>query len=78
MAIYILIRKIKEDSQIVEYAFGQREDALGVMQIQKDSGRIFILKEVPERSEFVSQRAGRKIHLHWKDGKFPEETCWAS
>lgn len=78
MAVYILIRKIKEDSEFAEYTFGLSEDKLGVMQIHKNSGKIFILKEVPEKPEFVSQRAGRKLHLHWKEGRFPDETCWAS
>lgn len=78
MAVYILIRKVKEDSKCVDYAFGINEDSLGIMQIHKDSGKIFIIKDTPENAEFTSQRAGRKIYLHWKDGKFPDETCWAS
>lgn len=43
MAVYILIRKIRENAEFAEYAFGVSEDKLGILQIQKDSGKIFII-----------------------------------
>ncbi len=42
MAIYILIRKIKEDNDCVEYEFGKDETSLGKIKIEKLSGRILV------------------------------------
>ena len=78
MAIYILIEKVSEDSNYAEYTFGLNENALGKMRIEKQTGKIFITEEFPDDNGFVSQRAGRKIFLHWENGEFPDKTCWAS
>jgi hypothetical protein len=78
MAIYILIRKLSEDSENAEYAFGLDESKLGTMKIEKNSGKITVTEEAPTDDGFISQRAGRRIFLHWRDGEFPEKTCWAS
>ena len=78
MAIYILIEKVNEDNDCAEYVFGENEFVLGKMKIEKDSGRITVTEEAPDDSGWISQRAGRKIFLHWREGEFPDKTCWAS
>jgi len=79
MAIYVLIRKKEENDSAVKYEFGPTEERLGVLEIAKDSGEVSVLTEVPDDGEQVfSLRAHRKVIQHWRQGQFPDETCWAS
>lgn len=78
MAIYILIKKTFENAHFAEYIYGEDENSLGKMEIEKQSGRIIVTEEAPNDNGLISQRAGHKIFLHWKAGEFPEKTCWSS
>lgn len=79
MAIYIAIRKLREDSESVIYTFGPDETRMGQLRLQKDSGDVSLLKPVAgdEKETFFS-RAAYKVKRHWEEGRFPEVTCWAS
>jgi hypothetical protein len=79
MAIYISIRKVKEDATFVEYVFGTSDNELGRMKLSKSSGAVQLIQPAPnDREERLFRRAAHKIETHWKKGELPGETCWAS
>ena len=79
MAVYVLIRKISENDQFAEYEYGPNEDRLGKIKLIKFSGESEIIQEVTgDENQIYSARAARKLFLHWKNGEFPDRTCWAS
>jgi hypothetical protein len=79
MAFYVLILKEKEDEKSVIYRFGPHEDHLGSLWLDKSSGEVEQLQEIPvNNSQAFYQRAAIKVRQHWKKGSFPEKTCWAS
>ncbi len=79
MAFYVVILKQSEDHSAVIYSFGSTEEKLGLLQLEKDSGNVKELEPVPEKnSESLFARAAVKVRQHWKEGLYPEKTCWAS
>ena len=79
MAIYISIRKVKEDASSVEFVFGTSESELGRLKLSKSSGTVELIQPAPNDSEErLFRRAAHKIETHWKKGEVPGETCWAS
>lgn len=79
MAFYVLILKNHEDESSVTYLFGPDEDYLGMLWLDKSSGEVKELQETPaENSQAFFQRAAVKVRQYWKQGEFPEKTCWAS
>jgi hypothetical protein len=48
MAIYIPIRKVREDAESVEYRFGDYgQDRWGVLRLDKRSGEVVIVEPAP-------------------------------
>jgi hypothetical protein len=79
MAFYVLLLREMEDEASVIYRFGSHEDYMGALLLDKSSGAVKVIKPIPaENSEALFQRASVKLRQHWKAGKFPEKTCWAS
>jgi len=79
MGMYVMIRKKADDEVHAEFEFGPNENRLGRIRIDKASGEMVVLKDVPDDTKSIySTLAQRKIHLHWKDGEYPDATCWAS
>lgn len=79
MAIYVGIKKLSSDDEFVEYSFGPNEEEVGRLRVNKSSGKIDILDEVPgDESRKYSTRAARKITLHYRKDEFPDVTCFAS
>jgi hypothetical protein len=79
MAFYILLVKESEDEQTVVYRFGPNEEKLGCLLLDKTSGMVKELEPVPtSTSEVLFPRAAVKLRQHWKEGNFPEKSCWAS
>lgn len=79
MAIYIAIRKVREDAESAEFEFGPEEPLQGKMRLDKRSGAVTILTPLQGDNEGrASGRAVRKIKQHWEKGEVPNETCWAS
>lgn len=79
MAVYVLIVKDKEDDMGVTYRFGPHEDHLGTLWIDKSTGEVKEVEKTPANNpQAIFQRAAVKIWQHWKQGVFPEKTCWAS
>ena len=79
MAVYVGIRKVEETDDDATYEYGPDDDRVGRIKVLKQSGDMEVLSEVPgdEKGTF-SMRAGRKLLLHWREGEFPEKTCFAS
>lgn len=79
MAFYILLLKEREDTTSVVYRFGPHEELLGRLQLDKISGMVTEIEAVPTgNSEVFFPRAAVKIRQHWREGGFPEKSCWAS
>ena len=79
MAFYVLLWKEKEDDTSVVYCFSPDEKLFGRLWLDKSNGEIKEIEPVPiNNSQAVFVRAAIKIRQHWKQGNFPEKTCWAS
>jgi hypothetical protein len=81
VAVYIPIVKLTENDVSVEYAFGPDErDGMGKLRIDKKTGDVEILATPKQEKnpEFYGPRAARKVTQHWRDGEFPDRTCWAA
>jgi hypothetical protein len=80
MAVYIPIRKVREDGDSVVYRFGDdRESRWGMLRLDKRSGEVTIIEPAPgDEHNRLSRPAARKVFLHWQEGSFPDETCRAS
>lgn len=82
MAVYIKIKKIKENDFSVIYEFDSGiKDCVdkGAIEINKISGDCIDITPMPgDTNNTLAKYAYRAILRHWKKGEFPEETCWAS
>ncbi|MCL1465557.1 hypothetical protein [Argonema galeatum] len=79
MAFYVLLWKEKEDDTSVVYCFGPHEKLFGKLWLDKTNGVVKEIEPVPtNNSDALFPRAAVKIRQHWKQGNFPEKTCWAS
>lgn len=79
MARYIRITKTSESNESCEYAFGPTESVSGLLRIEKGTGIVTVIREVDQDSgRLYSPYAERKVWLHWRDGEYPDNTCWAS
>ncbi|NTX12028.1 hypothetical protein HUA76_14610 [Myxococcus sp. CA056] len=80
MAVYISIRKISENAETAEYAFGLDETAEGRLVMSKATGQVDLLSAHPADSESkgLFERAAHKVRSHWRKGELPDRTCWAS
>lgn len=79
MAFYVLLVKESEDDTSVVYGFGPHEEKLGRLQLDKTSGVVKEIEPAPtNNAEALFPRAAVKIRQHWREGNFPEKSCWAS
>lgn len=79
MAFYVLLLKESEDDNKVVYRFGPNEEELGRLQVDKLTGKVKEIEPAPTyNSSALFPRAATKIYRHWKEGNFPEQSCWAS
>ncbi|MBD1926935.1 hypothetical protein H6F74_11840 [Trichocoleus sp. FACHB-90] len=79
MAFYVSLWKESEDDTSVVYCFGIHEKLFGKLWLDKTSGVVKEIESVPsDNSKALFPRAAVKIRQHWREGKFPEKTCWAS
>lgn len=79
MAIYISIKQMTDGVDFAEYSFGNNENQLGKLRINKDSGEVCLVESYSTGNEKgIYQRAAHKIKKHWESGELPKETCWAS
>ncbi|MGB3534554.1 MAG: hypothetical protein WBA13_13695 [Microcoleaceae cyanobacterium] len=79
MAFYIIILKEIESADRVTYRFGSHEDQLGLLNINKNDGKVEELEPAPtENHSALFYRAAAKIHQHWREGSYPQKSSWAS
>lgn len=79
MAFYVLLLKENEDDEKVVYRFGISEEKFGCLELNKNSGEVKEIKSVPIATKSgLFPRAAAKVYQHWKEGKFPEKSSWAS
>lgn len=80
MAIYIEIRKVREDGRSADYSFALQGHNEGLLRLEKSTGKVELLHALsgdsPEKGIF--ERAAHKVRTHWRKGELPERTCWAS
>ena len=79
MAFCILINKIAETSEWVDYEFWEDENKVGSLRLDKKTEEITELRKVEAaNSEAVFTRASWRIAKHFAAGEFPDQTSWAS
>lgn len=79
MALYVMIRKVREAEDAVEYAFGPDESRVGRLRLDKSNGQVSLLEPAPgDEREALYLRAASKVVTHWTAGELPDVTCWAS
>ena len=76
---YVTIYKIADTDSFAVYEYGPNEDCVGQIQINKETGDIEILSNVPGDEKMTSALcAKRKLYLHWKNKEFPDKTYYAA
>jgi hypothetical protein len=79
MAFYIDIKKASETGDEVTYRYSSVDGKFGEFVIKKSSGEIQIKRlAAGDENENLFRRAAHKITKHFREGEFPESTCWAS
>lgn len=79
MAFYIKLRKTYEDASVAKYSFESDGENYGSLAIDKLDGDVTLLEPLfgdDKNTQFI--RAWAKLRKEWKEGRFPEETEWAS
>jgi hypothetical protein len=79
MAFYIKLRKTYEDENLAKYSFESDGKNFGSLAINKLDGEVTLLDALDgdeKNAQFI--RAGAKLRKEWKEGRFPQETEWAS
>lgn len=57
---------------------GKSKLVKGELQIDKKSGDVKVIKHAEGETGMYVQRATLVLLKHWRQGEFPEKTCWAS
>jgi hypothetical protein len=79
MAVYISIRKLRENLSIAEYSYGTSDELTGRMQIDKTNGQCQLIEAAPnDQDSQLFDRTAYKLRKHWEKEEFPDKTCWAS
>jgi hypothetical protein len=83
VAFYISLEKIEEDDTRAQYRFYITENitemTAGVIEIRKSDGHVFEIQPVAvDNFGRIFERAAWALMRHWREGEYPEKTCWAS
>jgi hypothetical protein len=93
MAIYIPIRRTRDDAAVVEYHFGREVyepdperprrnrcvfTELGRVRLDKKSGEIAFLQRVSDQQELYESRVARKLTQAFSAGAFPTAIDYAA
>ncbi len=77
--MYILIHRKQDGPKYAEYIFGESEESVGRLRLDKETGGVTLIEAAPDDTNLgMFQRAERKLTQHWKAGVIPEKTCWAT
>lgn len=79
MAFYVGLNRISENNISVRYEFGSNEENLGIIELNIEDGNVKEIKEAPnDANGLLFERAAWAAMRHWRQGEFPNKTCWAS
>lgn len=79
MAFYVGLIKISENEVSVQYQFETDKNNTGIIEIRKSDGNVKEIQAAPADSEgLIFERAAWAAIRHWRQGEFPDKTCWAS
>jgi hypothetical protein len=79
MSIIVDLKKINEDQLIAQYSFSSVDDEIGIVEINKNTGRCSIIKELPgDRDNFLAHRAMWALMRNWRENKLVENIHWVS
>ena len=79
MAFFILLVREREDAGCVTYRFGPNEATLGRLRLNKATGAVDELDQVPTTdAQDLFVRAAAKVRQHWRKQEYPNESVWAS
>lgn len=69
------IREIKANNGKIRY---KSEQVSGKLKIDKRSGEVHTIEFAQGDSGNYAKRASWALIKHWKNGEYPDKTCWAS
>lgn len=79
MGVYVEIRKDQETDAHCIYRYTAPDGSVGLVELSKFDGSSKLLKlaegDADQRRYLL---VARKLLLHFREGQFPDETCWAS
>ena len=79
MAIYIQILKREEDDSGAIYGFGEGDELLGHVFLDKASGEVTLIEQsLPARENFFFPRVRSALARHHEKGEYPRETHYAA
>jgi hypothetical protein len=79
MAIYVEIDKLSEDERFAFFSYRDEEGHLGQIKLDKELGKtILVAAAEGDENGVLYTRASFKLLEHWRKGKLPDSTCWAS
>jgi hypothetical protein len=82
VAVYILIEKVAESAEQVRYRYHPDGalDEPGELLVNKATGEVAVVTLSPRDDDrrFFASRAQQKLVTHWRQGVYPQTTCWAS
>lgn len=78
MIYSVLLWKEAEDIRHVIYRFSHDEVAIGRLKLDKITGEIEEIEQVPIKEHYdMFLRARAKVYSNWKAGEIPDLTQWA-
>ena len=79
MALYIDLDKIEHTQKYVRYKYYNSPENVGIIELNFTTEKFNEIQAAPNDPKgILFDRAAMKIVKHWKEGNFPDKTCWAS
>ena len=79
MATYVEIDKLSEDEYFALFSYRIEEGRVGQIKMDKKLGKTTLVEAAAgDEMGNMYTRASYKILEHWREGKLPDSTCWAS
>jgi len=79
MATYVEIDKLSEDEYFALFSYRIEGGRVGQIKMDKKLGKTTLVEAAAgDEMGNMYTRASYKILEHWRKGKLPDSTCWAS
>jgi hypothetical protein len=79
MAISVALKKVEENELFVKYSFSSINDQIGLVEINKETGRCNIVKEHPaDKEQRLAYCAMWALMRDWRNNKLLDVTYWES